>query len=284
MSCLAVHDLPGADYKCEKMDALDPKGVFLNALADDMPECDRVLNMARLDEVQTATSCYVYCAQRSCGAAKTFLERNADALFEKCTTVSYLHGGALEMRKEDLVDGEMCHRNILDSNAAKGLHDGCVTCDEKEATVISMTINDQPVTATYVTTDSTPPDWYLRNGIVGSLPTQFSCDERYKYPLQMHDSQGRASVKLDISKTDLPSGATIAFWAAHSNSSAVMDADAYGSFDNSGIVKCENSICDFHMDVPGRYSSEGKVYKQHLHLTEWLGDHWNLVAKTVDLE
>ena len=62
---LGFADLPGVTV-CE--DPPSTGGVFLNALAD-MPACDRTRGMADLSTMPPADRCYVYCAQRSCGAA-----------------------------------------------------------------------------------------------------------------------------------------------------------------------------------------------------------------------
>ena len=33
--------------------------------------------------------------------------------------------------------------------------------------------------------------------------------------------------------------------------------------------------------TPGAYTAEGKVFRPHVHFSEWKGDHWNPIVKTV---
>ena len=188
------------------------------------------------------------------------------------------------MDRHELVDGDRCHRNIIGYNMKKGLRDGCLTCEGDDKIKLNkMTMDGEPVDATYLRTSGEIPDWYRRRGIVGTLPTQFSCDERYKKPLPHHDSD-KSRFVVDISETDLPPDATIAYWAAKPSDEVRVAEDAYGNFDNGGITQCEGSICEFRLDLPGRYTSEGKVFKRHIHLTHWNVDRWDLDAKTIDIE
>ena len=121
--------------------------------------------------------------------------------------------------------------------------------------------------------------------------TQFSCDERYQRASTdvPHTNGGASSVVLDISKTDLPADALVAYWVAEAppdddGGDVTGAANAYGEFGNSGIVQCADSLCAFTMDRPGRYTAEGKALGRHMHVTEWLGDRWNLDANTISLE
>ena len=289
MSCHPAHHVKGADFTCEKVPSFDSNAVFINALSEEMPECDRKANARQLNSLSTEDplpTCYVYCAQRSCGAAKQFMMKHEFELSSKCESVLYLHGGALEMQPDELVDGTKCHANIIASNMKKGVQDGCLNCAADEKIALSMTMNDIPVNATLMSTHDTIPDWFLRSGIVSTLPTPFSCDDRYRNAPTDHGPEGGGNtrVRLDISNTDLPKDATLAYWAAHSRDKVVIAKDAYGDFTNSGIVHCKDNVCDFGVDYPGMYTAEGKVFKHHIHFTEWLGTHWNLTAKTIDLE
>ncbi|OUU53268.1 MAG: hypothetical protein CBC12_02835 [Candidatus Puniceispirillum sp. TMED52] len=287
MSCRSTSEYEGAQFVCDTDANLDPNGVFLNALTEGMPECDRKERAVTLDdlkEFEEPPKCYVYCAQRSCTAAQKYMEKHAEELGELCDTVSYIHGGALEMDHKDLVDGPVCHKKIIDHNMEQGLQDGCLTCKGDDRVKLKMSMNGDPVDATYLRTSGEIPDWFRRSGIVGTLPTQFSCDERYKAMPTPHDNGGSKRVKVDISNTDLPEDALIAYWAANPSEDVHVAEDAYGTFQNSGIVQCKESICEFPIDHPGRYTSEGKVFKSHIHLTEWKGDRWNLDAKTIDIE
>lgn len=288
MSCRPTNKYDGADAVCSSDVKLGPKEVWINALEDAMPECTRRDGAARLEELVTddpRAVCYVYCAQRSCDAAKDYLKAHSGELKRKCTSVAYVPGGALEMPSAALVDGETCRAKIVAHNLKAGLQDGCLTCQADQKVPIAVRVDDQPVKATYMPTSATVPDWYHRSGIVGSLPTQFSCDPKYRGDTPTPHQRGGASrVLLDISKTGLPADALLAYWAARPSADVAVAEDAYGDFGNSGIVQCEDHKCAFSMDPPGRYTSEGKVFKSHLHVTEWLGDRWNLRAKTIDLE
>ena len=287
MDCRPTDQYEGAQRVCEQASAARPDGVFLNALAESMPECDRNERMTTLEHLEDAASppdCYVYCAQRSCGAAATFMRAHADELSRKCASVSYLHGGALEMERADLVDGEACHRNVVAHNLSEGLQDGCLTCEAGDRVPLRATIDDVPVDATYLQTRGEIPDWYRRSGIVGALPTQFSCDPRYRSVPVPHHHEGSSRVKVNLSSTPISPNATVAYWAADASDEVLPAERAYGAFKNSGIVQCEKAVCEFRLDRPGRYTSEGKVFKSHLHLTEWMGDRWSLRAKTIDIE
>lgn len=288
MSCRQSDKYDGADVVCPSDVKIGPKEVWINALEDAMPECTRREGASRLQNLDAANPrsvCYVYCAQRSCGAATEFLSKHSDELKRKCASVAYVPGGALEMDSAVLVDGDACHANIVAHNMKEGLQDGCLTCQGDQKVPIPVRLNNKAVKATYMPTSATVPDWYHRSGIVGSLPTQFSCDPKYRGQNPTpHQHGGSSSVLLDISKTGLPSDTLLAYWAAQSSTDIVVAEKAYGSFNNSGIVQCQHHKCAFSMNTPGQYTAEGKVFKRHIHVTEWLGDRWNLRAKTIDFE
>jgi hypothetical protein len=241
--------------------------------------------MKRLDDGTTADLCYVYCAQRSCGKAKAFMAENADALREQCGTVAYLHGGALEMDPADLVGGEACHDGIVEHNQGKGVRPGCLTCTGSEVARVPMRFGGEDVEATLFETDEVP-EWYRRTGVVGALPNHFACDARYKDRPTPHGPSGAdaARVTIDISQTSLPPDALLAYWAAQPSERVVTAERAYGDFLNSGIVQCRESLCDFALRRPGRYTADGEVFKAHVHLTEWQRGRWSLDAKTLDIE
>lgn len=284
MACRPTSRYEGAQYVCEGDYSVEDDAVFINALSAAMPECDSKVRSVTLDDLKTydRPSCYVYCAQRSCDAATSYMKENKDDLAKLCSSVSYIHGGALEMDQSSLADGKACHAKIADHNMRGGLRDGCLTCDTKDKVNVKMTIQGEEISGTYYQTKPEIPDWYRRSGIVGSLPTQFSCDERYKAPVPHHN--GGDKVSLDISGTGLPKDAVLAYWAAEASDEVMSAENAYGAFRNSGIVQCEESICRFHIHQPGRYTEDGKVFKSHIHVTEWEGDRWNLNAKTIDIE
>lgn len=271
-----------ADLVCEKA----PRSVYLNTLSSNLPECDRKNDMSTLEDGMHADMCYVYCAQRSCNAAKTFLEEHQTELREKCSMITYLHNGAIEMAQEELVDGPVCHQKIVESNIQKkGVQSTCLTCDAGDDGVfIKATRNGQAISANLVTTKGEVPDWYHRRGIIASLPTQFSCDERYHPPRPHQPSNASSKFQIDISPTDLPPNTTLAYWAAKDSQEVVDASAAYGDFENSGIVNCRDSICNLSLDTPGMYTTEGNVYRPHIHFTEWLGDRWNTTAKTIEFD
>ena len=99
MSCTPTSEYVGANFVCNADKNLDPNGVFLNALSESMPECDRRERAVSLDDLADHSAraerpnCYVYCAQRSCNAAQVYMQKHKDDLEAHCATVSYLHGG-----------------------------------------------------------------------------------------------------------------------------------------------------------------------------------------------
>lgn len=271
---------------------------FLNVLSEGMPECDRKNDpmMNWKDDDTKKDVCYVYCAQKTCHAAKNFMESHDEELRSRCGTVVYLPEGALGMHPSELVDGELCHANIAKHNLGKGVQGGCLTCEEaggsgseEEGTSVRVTVDDTPVHATYFETKREVPEWFQRSGIVGLLPPPFSCDPRYKespVPHAPSSLSSMAKVRMDISETGLPRDAVLGYWAAHGGKGddILVAEKAYGSFENSGIVQCVDAMCEFDLVPPKRYTTEGKVFKSHFHFTEWLGNRWNLDAKTVDIE
>lgn len=268
-----------SDLVCENV----PKSVFLNALSDSLPECDRTEGMSTLADRSRADMCYVYCAQRSCGAATAFMEKHKAELRDKCSMITYLHNGALGMEASDLVDGPTCHRKIVESNLEKGIKGTCLTCDKTDTGHdLPMVANGEAMHGRLVTTRGEVPDWYARSGIVASLPTQFSCDERYYPPRPHRPKKASLQLEIDVSGTDLPGDAIIAYWASHETDTIQEAAKAYGEFDNSGIVQCRNARCHLSLDRPGMYTTNGMVYKPHIHFTEWKGDRWNTTAKTIE--
>lgn len=284
MPCQRTDEHAGAGFVCHG--SMQPGRVFINALAE-APECTRREDASRLADLSGAEPrpvCYVYCAQRTCDAAQKFMASNADELASKCAAVAYLPGGALEMDPASLIDGQRCHAKIAEHNLKSGLQPGCLTCDAETLAKVGMKIDEETVMATYMPTSDAAPDWYRRAGIVGSLPTQFSCDSRYKGERPTPHANGDSTVSLDISSTDLPKDALLAYWAAKPSTDIVSAERAYGEFTNSGIVQCADSVCDFAISRPARYTADGKVFKRHIHVTEWLGDRWNLKAKTIDIE
>ena len=129
-----VSALPPATRVCERApERVDANAVFLNALHDAMPECDRAAHAATLSDLAArdgaqAPHCYVYCAQRSCGAAVDFMTSHADELQRGCSGVTYLHNGALGMRESELVDGATCHARVAAHNPVQ--ETGCLNCGD----------------------------------------------------------------------------------------------------------------------------------------------------------
>ena len=283
MSCKRSDSYKGADFVCKKdVDFYD--GVYINAL-NGMGECDRKNSMSSLEGLSSFSSppkCYVYCAQRTCGAAESFMKKNSQALSEGCSSVYYVKGGALEMREEDLVDGKVCHSKIIDHNMKGGVKRGCLTCEEGEGVSIPLTVDGEEVEATYFETKEGVPDWYERNGIDGSLPPHFFNDERYVSPLE--HGEGKNRIRMNVRRTGIKKDAKLAYWASNPSDKVEVAENAYGNFENRGIVFCKGYDCDFDLNVPSRYTSEGKVFKKHIHVTDWNGKKWNEKAKTIDIE
>ena len=252
-----------------------PGEVFVNALPD-MPECDRRHGMASLDALEEpAARCYVYCAQRSCGAAKAFLHDRADEVAAKCAAVTYLRNGALSMPEIDLADGEACHARIVAHNPSAA--EPCLTCEDG-AVPARLAVDGAAAEATFVTTDDTVPDWFHRADVWSRLPPQFARDPRYRNRPKPHDPAGELALSLRVDGLPYADDALLAFWAARDDGRVREAHDAYGDFTNSGIVQCRAGQCDFTLDRPGRYTAEGRVFRPHVHVAPWRGDHWGAVG------
>ena len=255
--------------------------VFINALAEQMPECNRIEGTKSLGEVDGKSErCFVYCAQHSCDAARTYLTENRTELEQKCGEVVYLSNGALAMDSEDLVNGEVCHRNIIAHNVASTEAKACLTCTG-ETKSIPASYEDQDMNARYSATQGGIPDWYLRNGIYSPLPTPFMCDEKFKHPPILHAAKAPL-LRVDITNTDVADNAIIAYWAAKTNESVLEAHEAYGDFSNSGITRCSEGICDMNINFPGQYRAEGEVHNPHVHFAVWKGHHWDTNVKTIE--
>ena len=87
--------------------------VYLNALSESLPECDRKTDMITLDKMNGLYDvCTVYCAKSSCNAAEQFVETNHAKLDQHCEEIKVYKEGALAMPQSELVNGEVCHRKI----------------------------------------------------------------------------------------------------------------------------------------------------------------------------
>lgn len=279
-TCKVTNSYPGIDEVCEGVPSLTPNSFYINALGDSSPECNTNEKSSTLQDLvergEKADACYLYCAQRSCDAAKEFAERESSSLSSVCDVVRYLPGGALEMKMEDLSDGSKCHAGIIEYNLSKGVKDGCLTCNEKRGEGVVYETGEEP------------PPWFERAGMYGPLPKQFTCDERYlsETPFPHYPSSFDSSLSVDLKASNLSDGGDklVAYWAAEPSSAVVKAEDAYSSFSNSGIAYCKDSVCDFKFRSPGRYTSEGNVYKSHVHFTLWEGNKWSKKVRTLNLE
>jgi hypothetical protein len=278
--CLALVQIFACIYVYIYLPEQVPTSVYLNALSNEMPECNRKTDMSLLSDGKHAEMCYVYCAQRSCHAAEEFMKEHESQLRAKCSMITYLQDGAFEMNADDLVDGALCHKNIKQYNDSKK---ACLTCEENHKSPITVTVDGTPTQAHLVTTSGEVPEWYQERGILASLPSQFSCDKRYHPPQPHQRSNASSTFEVDISRTDLSSDAILGYWASRTSNEVLTASDAYGDFENSGIVQCEEAKCILRLDFPGRYTASGNTYTPHIHFTEWKGDRWNRVAKTIEL-
>lgn len=282
--------LASKTWVCEDTPStFDPKHeVVLNALHSSMPQCDLVDEPAFVTSVPDGrrrfSNCNVYCAQRSCHAAVGFMNDHAEALDQGCEAITYLRNGALSMAEEKLSDGAKCHASVIQHNEAA---DGtCLTCTKRQETAIETYVDgSRDYGARYNVTDGVVPDWYHRSDISTLLPPQFTCDARYKNTPTPHAPEGarqRVAITLDRSR---PAEATLAYWAADAHPEGEVQEPhvAYGSFDNSGIVQCSERRCEFELRPPGRYTAEGRVFRPHVHFSEWKGDHWSPMVETVSL-
>ena len=249
----------------------------LNALHLEMPECDVKGRKNTLDSFQKSDNCYVYCAQRSCSAAKNYISANADVLADKCAQITYLHNGALSMPPSLLVDGDKCHSNILKHNS-KG---NCITCTAD--TSIDVYLNNvKHEGATYSNANLPRPEWYARKQIYSKLPPQFSQDQRYLVPV-LHEPVGDTLVEFDPKSLGMEEDALLAFWASKKTSTVAEAHRAYGNFENSGITKCSKNKCRFVLERPASYTADGKVSKPHIHMTHWEGSQWSDNVKTIHI-
>ena len=89
-------------------------------------------------------------------------------------------------------------------------------------------------------------------------------------------------MRLDTTGTDLGEDALLAFWASKSSDRVREAHDAYDDFANGGIVQCDARTCEFTLDPPASYTTDGKVFRPHFHVSEWQGDRWGDI-KTVTL-
>ena len=274
--------LPSATRVCERApERVGANAVFLNALHDAMPECDRTAHSATLADLagargdDAAPHCYVYCAQRSCGAAADFVTSHAEELQRGCSAVTYLRNGALGMRESELVDGAACHARVVEHNPVQ--ETGGLNCGDAAVDVALAVDGRARAGAQYLRGRPTAPEWFKRASIWSRHPPQFSRDPRYANPPRAHDPRGAARVRLDTTGTGIAEDATLAFWASHPGEVKEAHA-AYGDFTNSGIVRCERRTCDFTVDPPGAYTAAGKSFRPHVHVAEWKGDHWGDVG------
>lgn len=275
---LGIEGLPPRTRVCERPPShVGDADVFLNALHGALPECDHASHAATLEGLERASHCYVYCAQRSCDAAKDYLVSRADELEAKCDATTYLHNGALGMHESELVDGAGCHANIVEHNAVQDT--GCLNCDARTTVDVALALDGQErVGAQFLPTRPSAPEWFKRASIWSRLPPQFSRDARYANPPQAHDPRGSTTVRLDTTGTGIAEDATLAYWASKPDERVREAHDAYDDFTNSGIVACERRTCGFTVDAPGAYTADGKVFRPHIHVAEWKGDHWGDAA------
>lgn len=273
---------------CEELPARDDETegtVFLNALSATMPMCDLAdqQRMRTPDELSNERRCYVYCAQRSCHAAVDFMKEHADVLSEQCNELIYLRNGALSMPAERLRDGVSCHSSILEHNPPGD--EPCLTCGQRtEPLAVALDGVSQPE-ARYTTTHGDIPDWYYRVDMSSVLPRFFHCDEKFRQHPPVPYAATQEPDAVDVTMA-VPPGMSeerplyLAYWAA-TPSDAVREAHvAYGDFSNRGIMRCDD-VCRFRMEPPGAYTAEGKTYEPHVHVSEWLGDHWSRTVGTV---
>lgn len=281
MKCAETHGHPVANRVCDIHPAsISKNDVYVNALADEMPACDRLHDTVNLNALDHADTCFVYCAQRSCQAANEFMEKNAKELRHKCDDIVYLHNGALSMPANELKDGMKCHADIIEFNRKHKENDGCLSCQGNTSIPVDVEIDGQATTGEFLRTDDAIPDWYIQNGIYSPLPPQFTCDGRYKHPVQPH-AKGSSLLKVMLPKEE-PRNSTIAFWAAKPAREIKEAHAAYDTFENAGIVQCVEHVCEIPLDLPGSYTADGKVFPRHLHYTEWAGDRWNMTARTIN--
>ena len=251
---------------------------YINALHESMPACDRVEKTTPLENLEAADRCFIYCAQRSCDAAKDFMDKHRAELRDKCSKITYLPNGALSMNKKDLKQGVTCHAQIIQHNE-KASKNACLTCSPQSVD-IDATYDGRPLNARHAVTDDKIPDWYIRRGIYSSLPPMFTCDPRFRVP-SVHSSDTPV-LRLDIRDTQIPPDATIGYWASKPTDEILEAGKAYANFENSGVAKCSSGVCELNIAYPGRYTEDGKVFNPHIHFAVWEGDRWDTVAHTVE--
>jgi hypothetical protein len=159
----------------------------------------------------------------------------------------------------------------------------CHTCTEGTHS-IRIAIGDNKSFETDIfETSSIIPDWYKKEGIYSPLPPQFTCDDRYKNKPRVHmpENANNSDVYVDISNTDLAPDSMIAYWASKPNTSVQTASSSYDKFENSGIVKCKDSVCKIKLELPTSYSVDNEIHPPHIHMTDWQGDTWNTKAKTI---
>lgn len=299
---------------CESLpDSSSTRGseVYLNALASSLPSCDRKTDGSTLASLTERTKrdgakvdrCYVYCAQRSCGAAKTWMEDNERALVSSCEEVVYLPSGALAMEEVDLVDGRSCHDGIVAHNPRAST--SCLTCgDDTVPITVSVRGEATPRRGLLSESEERIPDWYRRDGTLSPLPSYLSCassqtpserpddaaaSRRRSLPRTTGLARERAAnestlhVTVDLRGTSLPEDALLAYWAADPSERVRRATDAYGAFGNRGISQCSEGKCNLVVDRPGQYTEGGKVFPEHVHFTYWKdGTAWDTRVKTIE--
>ena len=283
-SSMRCHEASGQafDDVCERPPLrLGPNEVYINALHDTLPECDRREATVTLDALEKADRCFVYCAQRSCDAAKDFMKENRDELAAKCERITYLRDGAMGMAPATLRGGRACHDRIEEYNEkeTRGAK-ACLTC-APGSTAVGAVVDGVPRAARYAVTDDEIPDWFVRRGIYSPLPPPFTCDPRF-HPPEHHADASSPRMQLDLRGTGLPRDATIGYWASQPTDRVLEAGEAYADFGNRGITRCEGGVCELRLEFPGRYKAEGKVYNPHLHFAVWEGDRWNMTARTIE--
>ena len=86
-------------------------GIFINALHENMPECNLKRGNNKLSDIREGDMCHVYCAQSSCAAAIQYMNENKEQ-FLKCDVIHYIHQGAINMHEKHLSKGDECHLKI----------------------------------------------------------------------------------------------------------------------------------------------------------------------------
>lgn len=205
-------------------------------------------------------------------------------LKERCNEVVYLKGGALCMKKEQLENGEKCHRDIAEYNLSKQGPEEvkpCYQCGSAGAADVSVTVDGTEKQGSLLVNEDKNPEWYKCAGLEERLPPQFE-DIEYE-TLVPHDVEDGSLYKLDISNSDIDANAYIGVWASEPSSSILPAHEAYGEFTNSALAKCEENMCTFRIKRPTSYTTNGKVYKPHIHLVEHDGVEWSQRIRTLTL-